>query len=255
LNIELMRAMGSPNGSDPIPPRQYLYFRDDSDPVQRLLAIIRSNAIRYGHRCHFATEDDGSATTMQNVADEGFSGNWANANRAWQNAEAQKLVIRDKEGRLLLCGNVPSRKAQRKSQEKQRDTDGPPLCTEWSKLCTEWAAPAYIREDLERRDEESRENFALRYRQHLKWADAVEADAIAAARREAEKREKLLFAEFGMARQQNGKKRDLKEMPLCVQLKLIAEPGSWPPPATRNITLSRPHSIFRRAKRTFGIPR
>jgi hypothetical protein len=222
LNLELVKKMGSKNGYDPIPPSQYLYFLDDPDPVQRVVAYIRSKTIRLGHRSPRAVHQDGSTVTIQDMADDCFSRDWANANRAWRQAEAQKLVAKGKAGELCLCGNVPSREIQRKPLENK---EGAPVCTDWLKLCTDWSPPAYIREQLERLAEEERESFSAQYLRLLEWGEALEADAIAAARVERVARERLLLAKAGIQLRNGGKKRDLKAKPLSVQLRLIAEPN------------------------------
>jgi hypothetical protein len=235
-NLELVKQMGSRNGYDPIPPSQYLYFLDDPDPVQRVVAFIRSRTIRLGHRTPHATESDGTDSTIQSLANVCFNGHWANANRAWQEAQSRKLVYKDRQDRLCLSGNVPSRESQRVTRLKSITSEADGSCTEWSKFCTEWSPPAYIREEFERRDDQAREEFARRYAGHLTWAAKLEADAIAAARIEADKREKLLFAKFGLKPHTNGKKRDLEAKPLCVQLKLLdeTEPDGVPNDAVRD---------------------
>lgn len=220
-NIELIRRMKSPNGYDPIPPAQYLYFLDDPDPVQRVLAWLRSKTIRLEHRQHYAVDSSGRALNIQDLANDCFNGDWTNANRALAATEARKLAARDQAGRLLLCGDVP-RRDLRQTQENKADGKQRPVCTNWLEFCTNWSPPTYMREQVTQRSLSDRDKFAREYSTFLRWADDVEADAMAAARREIEAREKAFLEKRGIQKR-NGKKHPPKRAS-SVHLTLLAEP-------------------------------
>jgi hypothetical protein len=215
-NIELMRRMNSPNGSDPIPPSQYLYFLDDPNRVQRVVAWVRSKTIRQNHRSPFAVDQNQRALTLSHLAADCFNGNLGNASNTWKAAESQKLVAKDEQGRLCLCGNVPSRN----SQQKQHDRDEDVVCTENQVLRTN----NQLRQ-FEALPAEDRERFQAACPRFAQWRDAVMADAVAAARAHIEQQERLFLEGFGLPRQNGKKKRDLSDKPLCVQLTLLAVPN------------------------------
>lgn len=218
-NLELMKAMGSPNGSDPIPPTQYLYFLDDPNPVQRVVAWVRSKTIRKGHRRRYAVDQNGNTLTISHLAADCFKGNLGNASSAWKDTEDQKLVAKDNEGRLCLCGNVPSRSAALKSLNSQQLTEDEVFCTEnQSVLRTEKQRLQFLALPAPKR-----ELFKQACPKFAEWSAAVEADALAAARAHVEAEERRFLDQFGISRQQ-GKKRPPKEREPYVQLKLISVP-------------------------------
>jgi len=219
---DLMKEMGSPHGFDPIPPSQYLYFLDDPDPVQSAVAWVRSKTIRRGHRRNYAVDQQGNQLTIQDFANERYNGDWANANRAFEAAAAQKLVARDGEGKLYLCGNVPSRSTQLKGIKKQQDTEMSPVCANWSEtLRILVEEKPYLRPEVENLPEEKARDFDARYQEYERWAKQLRADADAAIRAIQEQEAARLFGEFGL-QLRNGKKRRPAPESLEVQLLL------WP---------------------------
>jgi hypothetical protein len=218
-NLDLMKAMGSPNGSDPIPPSQYLYFLEDPNPVQRTLAWVRSKTIRLKHRRRYAVDQGGNALTLKHLAADCFKGNLGNASSAWKEAEDQKLVEKDEQARLCLCGNVPSRSSALKSLNSQQLTEDEVFCTENQLvLRTEKQRLQFLALPAA-----EREKFRRESPQFAEWADAVRADSLAGARDHIEAQEKLFLSRFHMDRQ-TGKKRDPKARPPYVQIKLLSVP-------------------------------
>ena len=217
-NLRLMKEMGSPNGSDPIPPSSYLYFLDDPNPVQRVLAWVRSKTIRKGHRKYYAVDLAGNTLTLSHLAADCFNGNLGNAYSAWKDAEGQGLVQKD-DGRLCLCGNVAPRMATGKSIPNQQLTEDEVFCTEnRSVLRTEKQRLEFL--TLPAAEREAFKRACPRFRE---WSRAAEAEALAAVRARIAAEEKLLLDSFGICRQ-NGKKRPPKERPPCIELKVISVP-------------------------------
>jgi hypothetical protein len=102
---ELMHAMGSAKGFDPIPPDQYLTLRDKRyPPGQRLLWWLHSKTIRHGHRSPYAVDDQGRELWLKHAAVE-LDMDGGNIRREWGELEREGRVRREGR-RLYLNGAV-----------------------------------------------------------------------------------------------------------------------------------------------------
>ena len=118
---DLMREMGSPNGSfDGIPPDNYLEQLDSDDPEVRILAWVRQKTIGKEARSPWAVDERGNELYLSNLAaDCGYPLPHASA---YVEFLVKRGVIRtEKVGKSLrigLCGKV-ARKGRRKTNVKQ----------------------------------------------------------------------------------------------------------------------------------------
>lgn len=68
-NIQLMRAMGSKRGYDPIPPSQYEWQRADGEPpLLRMWSWFCAHTIAHGRMSPYAVREDGTAATLKDCA-------------------------------------------------------------------------------------------------------------------------------------------------------------------------------------------
>lgn len=205
-NIELMRSMGATKGYDPIPPDQYLYFLYDSDPRQKALAWVRAKTIRLNHRSPYCTNEDGNALTLSHMAAD-FGWPLSFASRIWSQLKSKGLVASDEQGRLCLCGDVPTPKKVR---------------TETNQVNCTINLPPYLRQQFQALSSERQAEFVRCYTCFLQFSHQVEADSIALARALKEPIEAKLLSEFGL-KKKPGKKRRSPGSHL-VQLTLLAVP-------------------------------
>ena len=118
---DLMREMGSPNGSfDGIPPDNYLEQLDSDDPEERVHAWVRQKTIGKDARSPWAVDERGNELYLSNcAADCGYALPHA---QAYVERLVKRGVIRtQKVGRNLrigLCGKV-ARRGRRKKGKKQ----------------------------------------------------------------------------------------------------------------------------------------
>ena len=205
-NAELMRSMGSKKGADPIPPDQYLCFRTSKDPRQRALAWVRSKTIRHKHRSPFCVDEQGRALSLSHMALD-FSWDLGFASRILSQVETMKLVAKDAQGRIFLCGDVPDL-----IPERER----------YSLDCTV-NLPPYIQDQINHLTPVRRAAFERKWKAFSDFSEAVDRDAIAAARAVKAPFESGLFAEFDL-RKKPGKKRRKEDKP-SVQLTLLTVPN------------------------------
>lgn len=124
-HAELMRAMGSKEGFDPIPPSQHAYFLDiDESMTNRAVAWVWSKTIspgRGGKRSPFARDKRGNLTHVDAAADLRWT--VSNARVAFDELARQGRIRIDAEGRIWLCGDVPEPR-RTKSEDDQDE-----ICT------------------------------------------------------------------------------------------------------------------------------
>lgn len=182
-NKQLMEHMGSDKGSDPIPPDQYLYFLNDSDPRQRMLAFVRSKTIRHGHRCRYCVDEHGQPIILEQVAAH-FSWTMKYARAIWLELENEGLVF-EVEGRLHLSGKVTL-------------PPDPEKCNPTEKgFCTESFAD-YLTHQIEQLEPDVRAKFDRDYQTYSRYERKVKAEAVALARSLLEPRQAQFFARFGI---------------------------------------------------------
>jgi hypothetical protein len=149
FNLELVVSMGGDKkkGYDPIPPDNYLCFMTDKDPVQRVVAWVRSKTIRFGHRSPFAVSLGGIALTKRDLAKDCFDGDLPAAWKAWRRASERGLVFEDAEGRLCLAGKAKMAarsKRGEKSRQKSLETICPRYVIEKLKLLEDGGRAAEV---------------------------------------------------------------------------------------------------------------
>lgn len=89
----LMKAMGSPTGAwDPFPPAQHQYWSGIGEPpLMRLMALVWSLTVGYGHRSPYCVDEEGREVRLRQLQkrlgmDDG------NFRRTWQSAVARGLI-------------------------------------------------------------------------------------------------------------------------------------------------------------------
>jgi hypothetical protein len=124
--MDLMKAIKSPDGYEPVPWTQIRYHTGPGHPLKvRLLAHILAHTVRKGHFSPFAIliGKDGERTEMRLENFEKLLGtDMANVRRAWRELVEDGCTRNGSKsegaGRLYICGNVPKPKGedQAKSQ-------------------------------------------------------------------------------------------------------------------------------------------
>jgi hypothetical protein len=211
-NEELMAQMGSENGYDPIPPDQYLYFLNDRDPLQRLLAYVRSKTIRVRHRSSYCVDEYGNPITLEQIAAD-FGWSLTHARQTWADAEERGLVKRDQDDRLCLCGNVP--------------LPPKPNCKldEAKKNCTVFF-PQYLRQQIQQLSKNSQDRLQSEIQAYTEFEDRLKSDALALAREILEDCEERFFARYGLELRRNKKTRENNGREF-VQVKLNTLPNQY----------------------------
>lgn len=233
----LMDALGGKSGFDPIPPSQYLFFLDATQPaLQRLLAWVRSKTIRHrprgdgsDGRSAFAVDDKGKALGLSDLARE-LRWKLPNASREWAAAEKLGLVRRD--GRkLFLVGEV--RKPT--MANKRRIV-----------ICTD-NLPKSILRQVKQWSEDLQQEFYAMYSAALEFGAALQAHQIARARFSSAEVEDTILARFGLARTHRPDRRELSPLKVPEQLSLFVDvDGS----GAVQITLGAPGTDNKNAART-----
>lgn len=182
------RAIGSPNGVDPIPPEQYLTFLNPEDPpLQQLLAWVRSKTIRLGHRSPFCVDKEARTLTLKDLAqDRGW--NISNTHKYWREAEIKGLVRKDGE-QLYLCGQVIP---EQSSLPLPPPKDIPKLTGMQARL----NAPQFAA--FRKWPAEKRAQFEVQMGKVDAYAKQIQAEAMAAARSAAEELTDKFFEAHGL---------------------------------------------------------
>jgi hypothetical protein len=146
LNDQLMRAMGSKNGGDPLPPTNFMYFLEPikcSMNMHQVVAWVRWRCVRYRKlpdgatavegrrpdgRSPYAVDETGKPLGIADMARD-LGWDLSNAIKYWDEAESHHLVRKD--GRLQLCleGNVPAAKKAPVEGNGHHPTREDELCT------------------------------------------------------------------------------------------------------------------------------
>lgn len=172
---DLMRAIGSKEGFDPMPPSQHRFLMDQSEPpLNRIMGLLFASTIHPGKgrkRSTYARDSHGRAMKQKDfcavlgISDRNMTTYFK------QLSEDDRLRVDEKDGRIYLGGNA--REPQLARGEEGVEEEG--------LLCTK-EFPAYITQFLQQLSEkECRQATAAlseRVRLHKQW----EADAIAQVR-------------------------------------------------------------------------
>jgi hypothetical protein len=206
---KLAKTLGSAQALDPIPPSQYLFFLDKSQPaLQRLLAWVRSKTIR------FRPQKDGSDGRSPHcidqfgkplgLADMARDLDWTlpNASREWKKAEQLGLVRKDAK-KLILVGQVRTL-PQAKTRQNVICTDNLPL--ELIKVIKTWPK-ARQRE------------FHDVWEPAVKLGLAIQAAKVAEARITTAEVEDTILSHFGLERKHLPRRSELKLPELPPQLR------------------------------------
>lgn len=198
-NLDLVKAMGSKKGYDPIPPDQYNFFRNSPDGVQKILAYMRAHTIGLGCRSPYALAKNGTRPlTKADIARDCFNGDRGNAGRAWDAAEALGLVKCDEKGLLWLCGDV-----------KPLSTKKP--CGKVSSVQT--TLSPYVIEQIESLPPKSREAAYADFARVAAFKKQIETDALNLARLQGATMEDSVFDFYALHKRRMEKKKrpDLHE--------------------------------------------
>jgi hypothetical protein len=204
--IELMRAMGSTKGFDPIPPDQYLTYLDKRYPLgQRLIWWVASKTIRHGHRSPWCVDEQGKELYLKHAAGE-LDVDQANLRREWRDLEAEGRVHVDGR-RLCLNGTVtlPASEAKEKRSE----------------VCTD-LFPPYLLKQIKRLPAERREALLIEYQRETTTEAKVLAEAVAGVRSIFDQRKDTLLTQFGVKKIRERKRREA-ESPLVPVLAEFVE--------------------------------
>ena len=202
---QLMRAMGSEKGFDPMPPDQYLTYQDQRySPAQRVWAWMLSKTIRHGHRSKHAVDEQGKALTLQH-AELQLEMDGGNVRKAWRELEAEGRVRRD--GRnLCICGSF---KLPVQANKKR------------SEVNTDLFSPYYMKQ-IKRLPQERQAELFARYEEQRKLESKLLAEAVAGVRSIFDQRKDTVLLDFGIKKIRE-KKRRPAESPLVPFLLPIVE--------------------------------
>lgn len=191
-NDELMRAMGSTKGADPIPPDQYLYFLGKSEPpLQRLLALVRSKTIRYQHRSAHCVDDSGKDLRPADL-ERLLEMDHGNFKRTMREAVERGLIRvggrdegdhRAHRSRIYLCGSVVESTGYKEGEEKGGVCTDPLryLSPGQRKIYDAWPGA-------------QQERFYADFNPAVKYKEQLEREAIALARHIADRKLDEVFA-------------------------------------------------------------
>jgi hypothetical protein len=215
---KLMKAMGSSDGFDPIPPAQYLCFlHKDAPPLQRLLAWVRSKTIRKGHWSAYCVDESGNELHLKDL---GKALDWdkANVHRTWGDAETKGLVRREG-AKLCLCGSVlPSQLTDSKEALSVQTTFSPDLRRQIAKL-----------------SKAERVKFETQYKLFEAFKKPLEAQAMAEARRIEERLEDTILSTYGLRKSRPIRTIDEKK-PQLLHMELKETPNFVQTTATKDCT-------------------
>jgi len=202
--MELMLAMGSTKGFDPIPPEQYLTLRDKRyPPEQRLLWWLASKTIRHGHRSPYAVDDQGKELRLKHAAGE-LNMERGNVRRAWRHLEADGRV--HTEGRRLYLNGAVKLPAETKEKR--------------SEVCTD-LFPPYLMKQIKNLPPERQNELLTRYEQETAIEAKVLAEAVAAVRSIFDQRKDSILSEFGVKKIREQKRREAESQLVPVLAEFI----------------------------------
>jgi len=189
-SMQLMLAMGSKKGFDPIPPDQYLTYQDPRYPPDvREWAWMLSKTIRHGYRSPYAVDERGKELRLEDMArDLGMDA--GNARHYWRKLELDGRVRKD--GRRL-CVNG-SFELPLEAKEKR------------SEVCTN-LFPPYILKQIKRLAPERQAALFERYGEQQKLETKLLAEAVAGVRSIFDQRKDTILFEFGVKKTREKKRR------------------------------------------------
>jgi hypothetical protein len=190
-SAQLMRDMGSTKGFDPIPPDQYLAYRDKRyAPVQRLWAWVLSKTIRHGHRSPYCVDEQGNELWIKHAATD-LNMDQANVRHAWVELEREGRVERDGR-RLLLKGTVvlPEVQANKRRSEVYINL-----------------FPPYLAKQIKRLPDDRREALLTEYDRERTTEAKVMAEAAAGVRSIFDQRKDSVLTRFGVKKIRDKKRR------------------------------------------------
>lgn len=207
------KAIGSKDGTDPIPPSNYLFFLDPTQPpLQQLLAWVRSKTIRFRHgagpgngRSPFAIDDNGVALGLADMAREL---NWKlpNASREWKKAE--KLGLVRKEGKkLFLVGKVP----KPKMGKRRRNV-----------ICTD-NLPQSIQREIRTWSEARQLEFYAIWQAGVEFGAALENHEMTKARNSTSGLKDTILSHFGLERKHRTDRKAMVPLHVPEQLNLFVQ--------------------------------
>src|SRR5690242_6399500 len=202
---QLMRAMGSEKGFDPMPPDQYLTYQDQRySPAQRVWAWMLSKTIRHGHRSKHAVDEQGKPLTLQHAALQ-LEMDGGNVRKGWRELESEGRVRRDGKT-LCVCGSF---KLPVQANKKR------------SEVCSDLLSPYYMKQ-IKRLPEDRQAALFARYEEQRKLESKLLAEAVAGVRSIFDHRKDTVLLDFGIKKIRE-KKRRPTESPLVPFLLPIVE--------------------------------
>ncbi len=232
-HAELMKAMGSKEGFDPMPPSQHTWFLDVSEsPKSRAMAWLWSKTIRPGkghRRSPNARDERGYLTAKHLAADFGWS--LANTSSLLTELEQQQRLWRNEKGQIFLRGDVPPPLRTKDEDEDpyigqtQGEDSGPESTSEEEDdvFRTE-NVPVGLRLYFQQFPKKDSRRWARDYSQLVKYRQKIEADAIAAARLKGEEIENKFYVAIGYKPPEERRGRRRTQRQQTVQLSLLAVP-------------------------------
>ena len=255
-HAELMHAIGSKEGFDPMPPTQHTWFLDVGESMtSRAIAWLWSKTIRPGRghrRSPFARDERGRLTLKHAAADLGWT--LSNASAVFKKLEEQGRLRRDENGHIWLCGAVPSPRRTNdetfQSEELPEDPENEletAAENEDQVICTYNLPPSLLLYFEQHPKKESRQ-WARDYFRLQKYRQKIESDALAAARTKGEELENNFYTAIGFEPPQERRGRRRVERQETVQLSLLSLPKfsvhiSPDPPPGNSVQNSNGHSV------------
>jgi len=213
-HAELMQAMRSPNGFDPIPPSQHEHFLDIEEPAaNRAIAWVWSKTIRPGRgheRSPYARDERGILRHTHAAIDLGWT--VSNTRTLFERLAAQGRIRADADGKIWLCGDVPApRRTKGEDGEKE--------------LCTYFLTPHFA-QYLQALEENERSQRRSEFEQLQTYKRKLAAEALAAARALGDELEQRWQSQIGYTpkKQPRGRPKTARSSPM-LQLSLIEAPN------------------------------
>lgn len=191
---QLMKEMGSTKGFDPIPPDQYLFFRNDSDPEQRVLAAARATTIRQGYRRPFMADGQGRPLSLNEIAKLVGMDPRNLTNTMKSLCDKGLIRVEKKPYRVMLCGKITHKTAKLVTDVESLTY----VRTKSEKSWTRYEIPSYSLRLIQTWPKDRQEVF---FRKHKDWWERtreLELEAMTFARIISSQEEDTLFSEFGL---------------------------------------------------------
>ena len=215
-NVELMEAVGSKEGSDPMPPRHHMRLMISKNAVEQAMGWLYYCTIRYPKRTPYATDELGRILARKDL-EAFYSWSYKKTLRTWKKVEQEGWAKEADDGKLWLRADFA---VAFPVVTEGGPSDGPPVDPVAVFI---GSLPPYQQTVIVNLPRAKQESLVTNLQTHKEWADEVKNDAMMAARDETDPYRVRIFEAFGIP-VIVGKKLEKARATCSVQLELFGEP-------------------------------